>query len=100
LCGGTNVFGELAQLAPTISVEAVLAANPEVVVASGMGEARPEWLDQWRRWPALAAAAAGNLYFVPPELIQRHTPRILDGAQQVCDFLDQARAKRSAERNR
>ena len=94
LCGGENVFAALPQLAPTVGVEAVLAANPEVVVASGMGEARPEWLDQWRRWPGLAAAASGNLYFVPPELIQRHTPRILDGAAQVCEFLDQARARR------
>jgi iron complex transport system substrate-binding protein len=97
LCGGTNVFADLAQLAPTIGVESVLAANPEVIVASGMGEARPEWLDQWRRWPGLAAASTGNLYFIPPELIQRHTPRILDGTTQLCGFLEQARARRRAE---
>ncbi len=94
LCGGENVFAGLAQLAPKIGVESVLAANPEAVIASGMGEARPEWLDQWRRWPGLAAAAAGNLFFVPPELIQRHTPRILDGATRVCEFLEAARTRR------
>lgn len=98
LCGGQNVFADLAQLAPTISVEAVLAANPEAVLASGMGEARPDWLDQWSRWPRLTAAARGNLFFVPPELIQRHTPRILDGAEQLCGFLEQARAKRPEAR--
>ncbi|MDO9596811.1 MAG: cobalamin-binding protein [Azoarcus sp.] len=94
LCGGENIFAELTQLAPTVSVEAVLAANPEAVVASGMGEARPEWLDQWRRWPALSAAAADNLFFIPPAIIQRHTPRILDGATQLCEQLDAARSKR------
>ena len=94
LCGGRNVFGTLAQLAPAIGVESVLAADPEAIVASGMGEARPEWLDRWKRWPGLSASRAGNLYFVPPELIQRHTPRILDGAAQLCEFLDAARAKR------
>jgi iron complex transport system substrate-binding protein len=94
LCGGRNVFGGLAQLAPTIGVEGVLAADPEVIVASGMGESRPDWLDQWKRWPRLAATAAGNLYFIPPELIQRHTPRILDGATRLCGFLEEARAKR------
>ncbi|CAI08203.1 probable substrate-binding periplasmic (PBP) ABC transporter protein [Aromatoleum aromaticum EbN1] len=94
LCGGRNVFGALAQLAPAIGVESVLAADPEAIVASGMGDARPEWLDRWKRWPGLAASRAGNLYFVPPELIQRHTPRILDGAAQLCEFLDAARAKR------
>lgn len=100
LCGGENVFAALAPIAPTVGVESVLAADPEVIVASGMGEARPEWLDQWRRWPRLAATAAGNLYFVPPELIQRHTPRILDGAARVCEFLEEARAKRGAKATR
>ena len=94
LCGGSNVFGGLSQLAPTIGVEAVLAANPEAIVASGMGDARPEWLDQWARWPQLEAAARDNLFFIPPELIQRHTPRILEGAARLCEQLEQARARR------
>lgn len=96
LCGGDNVFAGLPQLAPHVGVEAVLAANPEVIVASGMGESRPEWLDQWKRWPALAANAAGNLFFIPPEIVQRHTPRILDGAQRLCEQLEEARARRGA----
>ncbi|HNS91997.1 cobalamin-binding protein [Thauera sp.] len=96
LCGGQNVFGTLPQLAPTIGVEGVLAANPEAIVASGMGEARPEWLDEWKRWPALAATAADNLFFVPPDLLQRHTPRILDGAQQLCTHLETARSRRAS----
>lgn len=99
LCGGENVFSSLPQLAPAVTVEAVLAANPEVIVASGMGESRPEWLDQWKQWRSLDATARDNLYFVPPELMQRHTPRILDGAQQLCGHLETARAKRSARSN-
>jgi iron complex transport system substrate-binding protein len=94
LCGGENVFAALPALAPRVTTEAVLAANPDVIVASGMGEARPEWLDDWRNWPQLAAAAKGNLYFIPPELIQRHTPRVLDGAERLCKDLEEARAKR------
>ena len=96
LCGGSNVFGSLAPLAPTIGVEAVLAANPEAIVASGMGDARPEWLDQWARWPQLEATRRGNLFFIPPDLIQRHTPRILDGAERLCAHLETARARRPA----
>lgn len=96
LCGGENVFGSLPQLAPTISVESVLAADPEVIVASGMGEARPDWLDAWKRWPRLKATALENLFFIPPDLIQRHTPRLLDGATRLCEFLDEARARRGA----
>lgn len=96
LCGGSNVFAGLAQLAPTIGVEAVLAANPEAIVASGMGDARPEWLDQWARWPQLEATRRANLFFIPPDLIQRHTPRILDGAERLCAHLETARARRPA----
>jgi len=95
LCGGENVFAKLDALAPVVSVEAVVAANPEAIVASGMGEARPDWLDDWKRWPAIDAVARNNLFFVPPELIQRHTPRLLDGAEQLCRHLDTARGKRT-----
>lgn len=93
LCGGRNVFAALAQPAATIGVEAVLRADPDVIVASGMDEVRPEWLDDWRRWPQLRAVARGNLFFVPPDLLQRHTPRILDGAERLCAALDNARQR-------
>ncbi|MCX7148538.1 MAG: cobalamin-binding protein [Rhodocyclales bacterium] len=95
LCGGRNVFSQLQTLAPTVTVEAVIAANPEVIVASGMGDARPEWLDDWKRWSTLAAVERNNLYFVPPDLIQRHTPRVLDGAEKLCMHLEAARGKRT-----
>ena len=94
LCGGENVFAALGNLAPTVSVEAVIAANPEAIVASGMDAARPEWLDDWKRWPTIAAVARGNLFFVPPELIQRHTPRLLDGTEILCRQLESARERR------
>ncbi|HTY98433.1 MAG TPA: cobalamin-binding protein [Rhodocyclaceae bacterium] len=94
LCGGDNVFGQLEALAPAVSEEAVIAADPEAIVASGMDEARPEWLDRWRRWPAMTAVARGNLFFVPPDLIQRHTPRLLDGTEMLCRHLETARQRR------
>lgn len=93
LCGGENVFGALKQMAAPVTVESVLAANPEAIVASGMGEERPEWLDEWRRWPALTAVARNNLFFVPPDHLQRHTPRILDGIERLCQHLETARAR-------
>jgi iron complex transport system substrate-binding protein len=97
LCGGENVFDRLETIAPVVTVEAVLAADPEAIVASGMDEARPEWLDDWKRWPAMTAIARNNLFFVPPELIQRHTPRLLDGAEYLCRHLETARSRRVKE---
>jgi iron complex transport system substrate-binding protein len=94
LCGAENIFSNLPLLAPTVTLEAVLAANPEAIVASGMDESRPEWLDMWRRWKDLTANARGNLFFIPPDLINRHTPRVLDGAQMLCDHLENVRSRR------
>lgn len=94
VCGGDNVFGQLDAMAPKISVEAVLAANPEAIVASGMGEARPDWVNDWKNWPRLTAAQRDNLFYIPPDLIQRHTPRLLDGTERMCGYLETVRQRR------
>ncbi len=94
LCGGENVFESLETMAATVTVESVIAANPEAIVASGMDQARPEWLDDWKRWSSLTAVARDNLFFVQPQLIQRHTPRLLDGTEALCQHLETARSRR------
>jgi iron complex transport system substrate-binding protein len=91
LCGGHNVFGDASSLAPRISIESVLLRDPDAIVASGMGEARPEWLDQWRAYPSLAAVAGNALFFINPDHVQRPTARVLLGAQRLCQQLDQIR---------
>ncbi len=94
LCGGANVFGELDAKAPAVSVEAVLAADPEAIVASGMGHGTPVGLEDWRAWPKLKAVARGNLFHIPSDLLQRPTPRMLDGAEALCGHLETARGRR------
>ena len=96
LCGGENVFGQLEQMAPTVSVEAVLEANPEAIVATGMGDAKPEWLHDWDKWTRMTAVKRDNLFHINPDIMQRHTPRILEGAEKLCAHLDLARSRRSA----
>ena len=91
LCGGENIFADISLVAPKVSAEAVLVRNPVAIIASGMDIERPEWLDDWKRWPSLTAVANNNLFFVPPELVQRHTPRALQGAEQMCEQIDRAR---------
>jgi iron complex transport system substrate-binding protein len=95
LCGGENVMAELPALAPEIDRERVLRADPEVIVASGADGKRPLWLDAWRVFPGLAAVRADNLYAIRPELLQRHTPRLLDGADELCRILEAVRVRRT-----
>ncbi len=90
-CGGDNVFGALAAVAPQVSAEAVLARDPEVIIASGADAHAPTWLDAWRRWPSLRAVRRGRLHHIPPDMLLRPTPRILDGMEAMCRLLDAAR---------
>ncbi|HTD03289.1 cobalamin-binding protein [Undibacterium sp.] len=91
LCGGENVFGKLPQLAPTVSTEAVLQANPEVIFAADGGASSDTG---WRRFPKLAAVASNNLFALTPNWMSRPGPRILDGAAKLCQKLDLARSRR------
>lgn len=88
LCRGRNIFGDQAVLAPAVGLEAIVARDPEVILASARQALE---LAEWRRWPEVAAVAAGHLYTVPGDLLARPSPRILDGARAVCAALDQAR---------
>ncbi|MCB4360158.1 cobalamin-binding protein [Quatrionicoccus australiensis] len=94
LCGGDNVFGQMTKMAPTVSVEAVLEADPEAIIATGMGDARPEWLHDWDKWTRMTAVKRNNLFHINPDIMQRHTPRILEGAEKLCAHLDVARSHR------
>ncbi|WP_245784287.1 cobalamin-binding protein [Halomonas korlensis] len=94
LCGGYNVFGEQSRLVPRIDDESVLDADPEAIIAGGMGEENRDWLDHWSQYPGLTAVDRDNLFFVPPSLIQRPTPRLLEGSRILCEKLEVARARR------
>ncbi|MGB4066300.1 MAG: cobalamin-binding protein [Azonexus sp.] len=97
ICGGDNVFGHLKQMAPNVTVEAVLEADPEAIVATGMGDAKPEWLHDWDKWTRMTAVKRDNLFHINPDIMQRHTPRILDGTEKLCAHLDVARSRRPAK---
>lgn len=88
LCGGRNVFADSPSLAPKVSIEGVLALDPDAIVASGMDESRPEWLDHWRAYPRLSAVRRKALIHVHPDLLQRPTLRIAQGATQLCEALN------------
>lgn len=91
LCGGENVFSELKTLTPTISLESVIASESDVIVSGGMGKARPDWLDDWKAWQTIPAVKYKQLYYVNPDLMQRVGPRILDGADRLCEIFEKVR---------
>lgn len=90
LCGGSNVFADAPGLTPTVSMEAVLAARPEAVLGGARKGGEAELMRNWRDAP-VGALASLPVFYVDPDLIQRQTPRILDGARIVCAALERVR---------
>jgi len=102
LCGGINVFGKEALLVPQLSTESVVAANPDIILTSlwnsggqesGSAVRAPQdpGLRIWARFSSMKAVKTGQLWLISGDLISRHGPRILDGAQAICSALDAVR---------
>lgn len=89
LCGGRNVFGELPQLAPAVSLESVLARDPQVILTTDDTIADPR--RAWSRWQGMRAVRAGTIYAVPADTVSRATPRLIEGIAAVCEALAAAR---------
>ncbi|UCG72019.1 MAG: cobalamin-binding protein [Chromatiales bacterium] len=98
LCGGVNVFGDLAQLTPVVGIEAVLEAAPEVILigSAPVGVAADQ--ADWSQWRALPAARNGEIHAINADLVSRPGPRVLLGADQICQVLAAARANASSVR--
>lgn len=99
LCGGRNVFGDADVIAPKISIESVLLRDPDAIVApkNDVASARDALtsgsLDQWQQWPELAAVRQNNLIGIEADMLQRHTLRLVEGAEHLCLALDAVRKK-------
>jgi len=84
LCGARNLFGTLPVAAPSLSREAVILANPDAILAD---QEQADPFAAWRRWTQVTAVADGRLLAIPADLLQRPTPRLLDGVEQLCEGL-------------
>ena len=90
ICGAHNVFSELPTLAPQISRESVVLANPQVMIAPEVPGGNPE-LDVWQDWPRLQAVQNKTMLYLPADQINQATPRLLDSIDLACRLLDTVR---------
>jgi iron complex transport system substrate-binding protein len=91
LCGGLNVFARAPVLTPAVSLEAVLAARPHVILGGSSAGAPGNLERDWAHAPIGALRELPTRY-VTPDLIQRQTPRIVAGARMICEQLDEIRS--------
>ncbi len=93
LCGGENIFDKLPVTAPVVSVEAVLQENPEAIFATA--EKNYGGVSLWKPYGTLTAVRNNNLFTIDGNLLNRSGPRMIAGAEQLCEKLELARSHRA-----
>ncbi|WMW79065.1 cobalamin-binding protein [Undibacterium cyanobacteriorum] len=91
ICGGTNVFGDLKDISATITVEAMLATNPDVIFSSGKESGKLQ--NEWNQFPNLSAVKKKNLFSIPGDWLHRAGPRVLDATEMLCKQIREARTR-------
>lgn len=92
LCGGKNVFAELTPVAPTLSVEAVIARDPQLIVTAEPGARPGDGLALWQRFPTLSATRHGQFATLDADRINRHGPRLADEIGALCAAIERTRS--------
>lgn len=91
LCGGEQLFAKEKLLVPTVSKEAVVKANPEIIfTAIDAKQMKMDW-SMWQSIPQLTATQNKALIEIDADTISRPSPRILLGAQKICAEIDRLR---------
>jgi iron complex transport system substrate-binding protein len=91
-CGGVNVFADLPLLTPSVSWEAAVKADPQLIAASGRAEDATRDFTPWQRFAGKVGAVRQQRFAsIDGDLIGRMGPRFVDGAAALCEAIDRAR---------
>lgn len=90
-CGATNVFADLADVAPLVSLEELYARDPQAIVGAGSAESAARFVRSWSERPTLAAVRRGKVAYVESLALGRPSPRVVEGIEALCLALDRLR---------
>lgn len=94
LCGGENIFAGMKVTAPVVSMEAVLAEDPEAIVSTGERSTQDGGVALWLPYSSMTAVRRDNLFRLDGNLLNRAGPRMIAGAAALCEKLELARQRR------
>jgi iron complex transport system substrate-binding protein len=92
LCGARNVFADLPEAGPVVDIEAVIARDPDIIIAAGPPGESAGWLADWKRLGTLKAVRSGRLIAFEDQALSRLGPSVLDATEELCRAI--ARAER------
>jgi len=89
LAGGENVAGNDREMYPRLGMEEILKRSPEVIMISSMkpGGDYERALREWERWKTIPAVKQGRIHLIDSDLIDRPSPRIIDGLEEMARWI-------------
>ena len=87
-CGYTNVYAELRDAAPAVSLESIAARDPDVILVLATDErTAQQWIEHWQAFPALRAVKNKRVIsFLDPRL-SRMGPEVISATEALCTTL-------------
>lgn len=82
VCGARNLFADLSEPAPMVSVESVIKRDPHVILAND-----PAQLNAWKARKQIDAVANGRLLVVPDRGIERPSGQMIEATAKLCAVL-------------
>jgi iron complex transport system substrate-binding protein len=85
LAGGENITGHEREMYPRLSMEEILKRGPEVILVTSMNPNVDyrKLLQEWGRWKMLPAVRHQRLHLINSDLVDRPSPRIIDGLETM-----------------
>lgn len=96
VCGARNAFADLPSRAPAIGTEAVLARDPDIIIAAAPPGQGAAWLAEWRRFPSLRAVKTGRLLAFEDQRLAGLGPGVIDATAALCGKIATVRTGRVA----
>jgi iron complex transport system substrate-binding protein len=99
LAGGENIAGKEKEVYPRFGMEEILKRSPEVIIISSMNPKGDyqKIFQEWTRWKTLPAVKNGRIHLIDSDLLDRPSPRIIDGLEELARVLHPERFKKSLQ---
>jgi iron complex transport system substrate-binding protein len=96
LAGGENVAGKEKEVYPRFGMEEILKRAPEVIVISSMNPKADyqKTFQEWARWKTIPAVKNGRIHLMDSDLLDRPSPRIVDGLEELARVLHPGKFKK------
>lgn len=89
LSGGRNMIESQTIPYPKINMEEIIKKRPDVIIISSMerGGEFDKAKRAWIRWSTLPAVQKGDVYLIDSDLIDRASPRIIQGLEEMAKLI-------------